>query len=102
MSFAYSAQGSTYTVTDVVVPSVAANTTIEIAFVATGVAAGDIGFVVPTASPIVGFTFPYARATGANAAVLGVTNFTEGAIDPANTMDVTVVMFQKGAVAGAV
>lgn len=85
-----------YAVNNLVIPSVAANTTVEIAVVGmTGVNDGDIGVVTPTAAPIVGFAFTYFRGTGNDAGVIGVTNFTEGAIDPANTMDVLISVLPK-------
>ena len=82
--------------TDIVIPSVAANTTVEVALTGlSGVQSGDCGFIVPTAAPIVGFAFPYFRGTGAGTGVVGVQNVTEGAIDPADTMDFTIVVLPK-------
>jgi len=83
------------TVTNIVIPSVAASTTIEVAAVMNGAALNDVGFFVPSAVPIVGFNFPYVRGTGNDAVVIGVTNFTAGALDPADTMDGVIVLFKK-------
>lgn len=83
------------TVTNITIPSVAASTTVEIAATLNGAALGDVGFVVSLAAPIVGFNFPYVRGTGDDAVVIGVTNFTAGAIDPADTMDLVLVLFKK-------
>lgn len=81
---------------NLVIPSVAANTTIELAVTGlTGVVSGDVGYVVPTEVPIVGFGFSYFRGTGNDAGVIGVANFTEGAIDPADTMDVLIAVQKK-------
>jgi len=92
-----------FTKTDIVIPSVAASTTVEIALTGlSGVKLGDTGYIVPSAAPIVGFNLPYFRGTGDGTGVVGVTNFTSGALDPADTMDFTIVVNPKGVVTAAV
>src|SRR5215831_7095745 len=82
--------------TDIVIPSIAANTTSEIALTGlAGVQSGDCGFIVPDAAPVVGAAFQYFRGTGAGTGVVGVQNVTEGALDFADTMDFTIVVFPK-------
>ena len=83
------------TVTDIVIPSVAASTTIEVSKTVNGAVSGDVGFFVPSAVPIVGFSFPYVRGTADDTVVIGVTNFTAAPIDPADTMDGVIVLFKK-------
>lgn len=103
MSFAYGNSILFFTKTDIVIPSVAANTTVEIALTGlSGVKLGDCGYVVPTAAPIVGFAFQYFRGTGDGTGVVGVQNVTEGAIDPADTMDFTIVVNPKQPTTAAV
>jgi hypothetical protein len=81
---------------NLVIGSVAANTTTELAVTGlTGVVSGDVGYCVPLAAPVVGFNLTYFRGTGNDAGVIGVQNVSEGALDPADTMDVLIVVNKK-------
>jgi hypothetical protein len=92
-----------YTVANLVIGSVGAGATSEVAVAGlTGVKLGDTGFVTPDAAPIDNFNFMYFRGTGNGTGVIGVQNVSAGALDPADTMDVTIVLFPKAALSAAV
>lgn len=85
-----------FLVNNLVIASLAANTSTELAVTGlTGVALGDVGFVIPTATPVVGCEFTYFRGTGDDAGVIGIKNVSEGALDFADTQDVNLLVWRK-------
>lgn len=95
--------GKRYTVTDLVVGSITAGQTLEVAVAGlTGVQSGDTGIVTPSAAPIDNMNLMYFRGTGVGTGVIGVQNVSAGTLDPADTMDVTIIVFTKVALSKAV
>jgi hypothetical protein len=87
--------GARYTVTNLVIPSIAAVTTTEVQVTLVGVAVGDSGFACPRDAKFTsGLAILPLRITAANTAQIPFCNGSAGAIDAADTFDFDVYVFK--------
>ncbi len=87
--------GYRYTVTNLVIPSIAAVTTTEVQVTLTGAKIGDSGFACPRDAKMTnGIAILPIRVTADNVAQIPFCNASAGAIDPADTFDFDVYLFR--------
>lgn len=93
-----------YTVTNLVIPSIAAVTTTEVQVVLAGAAVGDGGIACPRDAKLTsGIALNPVRISAAGIGQIPFVNASAGAIDPADTFDFDVYLFRAtGALSGAV
>lgn len=93
-----------YTVTNLVIPSIAAVTTTEVQVTLQGCRVGDSGFACPRDAQMTsGIAILPLRVTANDTAKIPFCNASAGAIDPADTFDFDVYLWRAtGGLAGAV
>lgn len=93
-----------YTVTNLVIPSIAAVTTTEVQVTLAGARVGDSGIACPRDAKLTsGLALNPIRITADNTAQIPFVNASAGAIDAADTFDFDVYLFRAtGQLSGAV
>lgn len=93
-----------YTVTNLVIASIGAVTTLEVPVTLPGAKVGDSGFAAPRDAKLTnGLTMNPLRVTADNTVQIPFVNASAGAIDPADTFDFDVYLFTAtGPLDGAV
>lgn len=84
-----------YSVNNLVIASIGAAGSLDVAVVLQGAKVGDVGIAIPRQALTAGVSINPIRITADNAGAIQFVNGTAGAIDPVDTMDFDVVLFRS-------